>query len=80
MATTVSVASYAACEGGFEGIFDMVGNIAEWTAGCDSAGFCNLRGGAFYEDTTTSGCNSLTQFTTIVNYFAAGVRCCRDAR
>jgi len=44
------------CEGGYPGVFDMVGNVEEWEAACDTFGAttaqdnCELRGGAFWSD------------------------------
>jgi formylglycine-generating enzyme required for sulfatase activity len=51
----LAAGSLATCEGGYPGIFDMVGNVYEWTDSCESttdpdAG-CNAMGGAF----TTTG-------------------------
>jgi formylglycine-generating enzyme required for sulfatase activity len=50
-AATVPVGSKATCKGGYAGLFDLSGNVAEWedscngTAGPDDA--CRLRGGSF---------------------------------
>ncbi|HEX4513211.1 MAG TPA: SUMF1/EgtB/PvdO family nonheme iron enzyme [Polyangiaceae bacterium] len=37
-APATSVGSLAGCNGGYDGIFDMSGNVAEWTNDCDDAG------------------------------------------
>lgn len=41
--------AHPGCEGGYEGLFDMSGNVMEWTEGC-ADGQCRLRGG-FWGDT-----------------------------
>lgn len=52
----VDVGTYDECEGGVMGLFDMVGNVEEWEAACDTFGAttaqdnCELRGGAFWSD------------------------------
>jgi formylglycine-generating enzyme len=46
-----AVGSSATCEGGYPGIFDLVGNVEEWTASCENAsdpgGGCLARGGHY---------------------------------
>lgn len=49
---------FSDCEGGYAGIFDMVGNVEEWEDACDLTGDpagdnCLLRGGAFWADDST---------------------------
>ena len=66
------------CEGGYPGLFDMSGNVAEWVDRCrDEA--CFIQGGSFIDDDeVTLSCN--------VNYGAdpesaaadLGFRCCLD--
>ncbi len=60
-----------------EGIFDMMGNLHEWTA--DPAG--TFRGG-FYVDTKLNGDGCLyatTAHTTSYDDYSTGFRCCADA-
>src|SRR5262249_41310403 len=49
------VASLSTCEGGWPGIYDMVGNVAEWED-CDGGGtgWCRLRGGGFIDTTVAA--------------------------
>jgi formylglycine-generating enzyme required for sulfatase activity len=57
---------HPACEGGFSGIFGMVGNVAEWEDSCSaqssSGDQCALRGGGFLSFPTSNNgaatCNS----------------------
>jgi formylglycine-generating enzyme len=60
-----------------EGIFDLVGNLREWTA--DPGG--TLRGG-FYLDTEVSGsgCRNLSTAQSVSDRdFSTGFRCCAEA-
>ncbi len=46
----VAVASRTGCEGGYPGIFDMSGNLREWTNACESKApnaRCIVRGGSY---------------------------------
>lgn len=85
----VPVGSLATCEGGFDGLFDMAGNLAEWednctavpadagpTAGRDS--HCEVRGGQ-YQDPEPSqylACNTSRGVGRSQLFF--GIRCCAD--
>lgn len=67
--------AFSACESG-QGIFDMVGNLHEWTA--DSAG--TLRGG-YYLDTHTlgEGCEyEAIGHDDHYHDYSTGFRCCSD--
>ena len=51
------VGTFPMCEGHYKGIFDLVGNAAEWIDSCDTAGGadrsldnCQLGGGSFLKD------------------------------
>jgi formylglycine-generating enzyme len=69
--------SNAACTGGYDGIFDMIGNVTEWENACvdlpDGGRRCADRGGSFK---AAGGCS----FASIdsQNGFAGdwGIRCC----
>ncbi|MFZ5445886.1 MAG: formylglycine-generating enzyme family protein [Myxococcota bacterium] len=59
-----------------EGVFDLMGNLHEWTA--DPAG--TFRGG-FYVDTVLNGngCNYVTTAHTVTHWdYSTGFRCCAD--
>lgn len=53
-----AVASHAECEGASSGVFDMVGNVAEWVNACDAnsgaTDGCETIGGSFADDGTCS--------------------------
>jgi formylglycine-generating enzyme required for sulfatase activity len=66
------------CEGGFKGLFDMVGNVAEWEDACDglngTTDICLLRGGTFQDAnlSCTYGGNAFRNYTA----GNVGFRCC----
>ncbi len=88
------VTSKAACVGGYDGIYDMSGNVAEWEDSCNgNAGQndgCAIRGGSINEAdiaTPTVACNSATVNGTLAAPATrtrstrddlVGVRCCLD--
>jgi formylglycine-generating enzyme required for sulfatase activity len=46
------VGSFTGCQGGYDGIYDMLGNVTEWVNECDDrqpdgGGKCNDRGGSY---------------------------------
>jgi len=73
--------AYAESESPF-GVFDLVGNLHEWSAEVNANGHGNFRGG-FYGDAEVngSGCDYVTKAHSS-NYhdYSTGFRCCRDAR
>lgn len=89
-AAVVGAGWFAQCEGGYPGLFDMVGNVEEWEDACeitgDSAGDnCQLRGGAFWADAATptkdyARCSSNLERAPDRDAAAHdwGFRCCTD--
>jgi formylglycine-generating enzyme required for sulfatase activity len=76
--------SMTTCEGGFTGIFDMSGNVGEWTSDLVSTKIQYL-GGSFHDCTNPGGCpsNDLAygmrctgQFPSPTNQGQIGFRCC----
>jgi formylglycine-generating enzyme required for sulfatase activity len=82
------VGKYSGCEGGFKGIFDMSGNVAEWEDACSTypdttpdQQSCPLRGGAFFnqgqpEFLACAGASLSSLRNSAGN--AMGFRCCSD--
>ncbi|HEX4513858.1 MAG TPA: formylglycine-generating enzyme family protein [Polyangiaceae bacterium] len=70
------VESYDACVGGFPGIFDMSGNVAEWEDACD-AGACLVRGGEFNNNSNTFfPCGHQVLVVQNMTSVDKGIRCC----
>jgi formylglycine-generating enzyme required for sulfatase activity len=86
----VDVALAVRCIGGYNGIYDMSGNVAEWddactaTAGASDA--CLTRGGYFnsYENTsapnTSPTCTAVPRSPRSRRSRQVGFRCCYDGR
>lgn len=80
------VGSFMGCEGGFEGLYDLSGNVGEWQAGCDgrAGGTDSCRLGSFgvARERTADAWRCDTAYSmfrqTITN--AIGIRCCSDVR
>jgi hypothetical protein len=53
----VPAGSSVGCEGGYPGIYDMIGNVDEWIDLCD-AGSCRYSGGGYPSDTQNTRCGS----------------------
>ena len=81
------VASLAACEGGYPGIFDLSGNVVEWEDNCNvdtgtsQLHQCPPRGG----DVTVLGANLQCTLTALPTFHKRGersshngIRCCAD--
>ena len=86
---------YPECEGGYAGLFNMVGNVAEWTNRCDGEGpdaTCIMRGGSIggFGHYTHEDCqlkqrvahriDNLPFDDNAEQRFYVGIRCCLDAQ
>jgi formylglycine-generating enzyme required for sulfatase activity len=71
----VPTGSMSLCEGGYAGLHDLSGNVAEWTA--KSGGSCNARGGSFTSDATALRCDASFSAASTEYAFDVGFRCCR---
>ncbi len=74
----VKTGGMADCEGGFPGVFDMSGNLFEWTSTCTTT--CSMRGGSFSAggDHITLRCSGSSQYATTGATAFIGFRCCMD--
>lgn len=79
------VGSFPACQGGYDGLFDMSGNVFEWVDSCADGGpdaaaalnaSCALRGGSFTTNAVQSACDSTYLFGRRQNGSYLGFRCC----
>jgi hypothetical protein len=71
--------------GGYEGLFDMSGNVEEWEDSCDPGGspdgspawdYCMARGGQFGDGDQWVGCDGLPNRMRNEQFSAIGIRCC----
>ena len=83
---TVPVKSMTKCVGGYSGIFDMSGNVWEFTQACKTNtgknDACRAAGGAYYTSKNAMGC-SLLQYGDFYRsdvQSALGLRCCADTK
>jgi formylglycine-generating enzyme len=77
-AAPIEVGKRARCEGGYPGIFDMVGNVAEWENACDAVPFdagdrCSTRGGNWRDDRS---CYQNDSEVPTTSGASRGIRCC----
>lgn len=72
-----SVKKSPQCEGGFPGIFDMAGNVAEWEDGC-GAGGCPVRGGAVGAMADSIRCDQTPLGAPDDEDGNVGLRCCAE--
>ncbi len=70
------VGSYAGCQGGTPGLYDMSGNVHEWEDYCDGAGSCTLRGGSYGNVAEDGSCGQLYGFDRFATHQSVGFRCC----
>ncbi len=75
------VASLAQCVGGYQGLFDMSGNVLEWVDSCQgplATDPCRLRGGSFVDFDTRLRCDSDRSAGRATAYSYIGFRCCSN--
>lgn len=70
------------CEGGFDDLWDMSGNVGEWEDSCksdDELASCRLRGGSADSPGEASRCHTDSSTARSVSNDRVGFRCCADA-
>lgn len=76
----VAVGSSAACAGGYDGVFDMSGNVHEWVDSCGAttgAGDkCIIRGGAYDDSADGVACALAFPLARNTANPTIGIRCC----
>ena len=83
---TVAVKAMSGCVGGYPGIYDMSGNVWEFTQACDgtlgAADACRSAGGAYYTTQPAMVCSLqyFGEFKRNEVQSALGFRCCADAK
>jgi formylglycine-generating enzyme required for sulfatase activity len=83
LGSRIGVGSLLTCEGGYPGVFDMSGNVWEWTNSCDDDGMlapneqmCRQRGGSYFSTDVTSRCGSDSLKARSHRNVNLGIRCC----
>jgi formylglycine-generating enzyme required for sulfatase activity len=81
--TTVPVGSMSGCQSmvaGYEGVYDLSGNVWEWEDSCDgTAGqqdLCRVRGGSFGDYDSHLRCDYVIDGVRYGAYDYIGLRCC----
>lgn len=80
--TPLPVGSTKGCEGGYEGLFDMTGNVGEWIDACENgnaeSASCNAMGGSFASSAHFYHCDDGNRVPRYIKSDSIGVRCCAD--
>jgi formylglycine-generating enzyme required for sulfatase activity len=78
----VNVKELPGCEGGYPGLFDMVGNVEEWEDACTGStgpnDTCRSRGLSYIFGTADKGCELDDADTRNATFPDLGIRCCSD--
>jgi hypothetical protein len=73
------VATFTGCVGGYPGLFDMSGNVAEWENDCsfnNGQDYCGARGGSYNDQSTTLTCTTVSSRLRTSRSLSVGFRCC----
>jgi hypothetical protein len=76
------VGSMSTCQGGYAGLFDMAGNVSEWTNACEastgSTDQCRERGGNHNDNGDYTRCDGPSSLPRNTTRSYVGIRCCAD--
>lgn len=82
---TRDVASFARCQGGYPGVFDLIGNVWEWTDSClenedidNAVILCDRRGGERNQIDVDIDCSVGELLRRNFTSETIGIRCCAD--
>jgi len=75
--TPVPAGSLQRCNGAFPNLYDLVGNVWEWTSSC-GVGKCRVRGGSFKSNGKSVKCAAGADFDARDGDESIGFRCCRN--
>jgi sulfatase modifying factor 1 len=79
---TVPVMSKRLCQGGYDGMFDMVGNVEEWVDVCrkdpmrGNQTVCGLMGGSYTIKEVDGRCDEFYDDPMMDHWIGRGFRCC----
>ncbi len=80
--SVAEVKTYPNCQGGYDGLFDMSGNVWEWEDACDAetgeTDKCRRRGGSVFNMPSSLDCQSSTDQARGTGTSNVGFRCCAD--
>jgi hypothetical protein len=77
---TVPVGSLPGCQGGYDKLYDMVGNVEEWVDACrtDPATgvMCAVIGGNYFDGESAADCARFSEDRRKIAVYFRGFRCC----
>lgn len=80
--SALTVKSASGCVGGYEGVWDMSGGLAEWVDSCNAekgpTDACRIRGGSSSGTAEQLRCDAVTATARSTSSSYIGFRCCAD--
>jgi formylglycine-generating enzyme len=77
---TTPVGSLGECQGGYDGVYDMIGNVEEWTDACGKdpklGDVCSVVGGSYAPPEEEPTCASEYNEKLLYTWHRRGFRCC----